>query len=190
MTPPTPPTHIVEHAMRVASLSPCRSKRGVVLWDTSTGVFLGHGFNAPPALLRCPGREFCAGTCGQRAVHAEVRAIYHATITRRLPTLETGPTLCELLHVEVSPFQSRPTGGSSILHSEGIVACDGPSCGPCAALIADVAFVAGVWLFERDGRGGAGWHRYTAEEFYEATVMRCAAERAKLPFRGALLGHE
>lgn len=192
-----PPDEVVTHALQVAALSPCRSKRGAVIWNASTGSFLGHGFNAPPALLACPGREVCAGTCGQRAVHAETRAIYSAALAR-VPNLETSPITCDLLHVELahalllSPLPGGPrverqgdrldihVGLAELVTLPGVVvACDGPSCGSCAALISDVGFIAGVWLFERDGRGWAGWNRYTADEFYEATMMRVAVDRGR-----------
>lgn len=185
-----PPREIIDHAIQVARLSPCRSKRGVVIWDTSTGRAIGHGFNAPPSLLPCPGRDVCSGSCGQRAVHAEVRAIY-ATALARVPNLETSRIECDLLHIELAPvelmqpvpsvmvtlgadtvtfgrMESRPSRGP------GVIACDGPSCASCAALIADVTFIHGVWLFEHDGRGWAGWRRYLADEFYAASMARCA----------------
>lgn len=172
VTAGVPPQHVVEHALHVARMSPCRSKRGAVLWEPSTGSFRGQGFNSPPDLRKCPGREVCTGTCGQRTVHAEVRAILEAVPLRR--TVDLG--LYDLLHVELATtlllrpgenpgFERRVVDGA-------MVACDGPSCGGCAALISDVGFVGGVWLFEYNTVGWAGWRRYTADAFYEATVGR------------------
>lgn len=194
-----PPDHVVEHAMQVARMSPRRSKRGVVIWDASTGAFRGHGFNAPPALLPCPGREVCAGTCGQRAVHAEVRALYAAALSR-VPNLETSPVISELLHVELaSMLMLQPAGpvkelridhyhvswgqATHVVVPGALVACNGPSCGSCAALIADVGFIAGVWLFEASSAGWAGWRRYTSDEFYAATMARVC-----VPQSGSLIG--
>lgn len=163
-----PAQFMIDHALRVAALSPCRSKRGVALFNMATGAFRGHGFNGPPALLGCPGRERCAGTCGQRSVHAEVRALRDAETWRRHH--EPGPF--DLIHVELGA-------------DGGVVACDGPSCWQCAREVLDVGFVGGVWLYERvyvevTGLGtsapesfGARWRRYAAEEFYCVTLERC-----------------
>ena len=190
-------------ASSIARLSSCRSRRGVVLWDRFTRTIRGAGFNGPPRLRACPGRKVCAGTCGQRSVHAEARAIR-----------EVGSSLVdlELVHVELAP-------------GDAIVACDGPSCPSCAALILDVRFVGGVHLHEAKPpewcphrevpradcafclgvdciavRGkcdldvpgpcahdaaarhgdlpvvGGRWRRYTAEEFYDASVRTIRQE--------------
>lgn len=164
----------VKHALKVAARSHCRSKRGVVLFNSSTGAHRGEGHNGPPQPLTCPGREQCAGTCGQRSVHAETRALRDAEGYRRFH--ESGPF--DLVHVELSP-----TDG-------GVVACGGPSCWQCAREILDVGFVAGVWLYELptvaeanasgvtrsdDPRHAdlARWRRYTADEFYRVTLVNC-----------------
>jgi len=164
-----PPESVIKRALELAAKSPCRSKRGVVVFATSCGlpIFEGEGFNGPPSGAPCPGRSVCAGTCGQRCVHAEVRAIRRAGWPRY-----GGPS--ELVHVELA------TDGS-------VVACDGPGCWQCSREILDVGFVAGVWLYEVDRRlddspefDGAGvfiesaaWRRYTAEEFHRVTLRRC-----------------
>lgn len=155
----------IDHALRVAAMSPCRSKRGVVLFNAQTGAHRGEGWNGPPANLGCPGRDKCAGNCGQRSVHAEVRALRDAqAVYARHYDLDQ----VELLHAE--------------LVDGGVKACGGPSCWQCAREILDVGWVAGVWLYERltpmeakpEERGTlARWRRYTAEEFYRATLERC-----------------
>jgi hypothetical protein len=192
---------MIDHALSVAAQSPCRSKRGVALYDMRTGAFRGAGFNGPPG--GCPGRAICAGTCGQRAVHAEVRALREAAVYLRNGH-PTGPW--DMIHVELAA-------------DGGVVACDGPSCPGCAAQILDVGFVGGVWLYERvpeehcphlvelrrvdcplcqgeacdvchpglgrprcdhdvlDRHGDlptvdARWRRYSAQEFYEVTMRR------------------
>lgn len=176
-------------ALELATRSPCRSKRGAVTYFLAPATvgsvivgakleIVGTGYNGPPAPFGCPGRARCAGNCGQRSVHAEVRAL-------RTPP-PYGVTV-DLVHVE------RAADG-------GVVACDGPSCWQCAREIVDVGFVDGVWLFEArrctcgygdrvgphamhcrirpiDDRGewdpGPHWLRYTAEEFYWVTLDRC-----------------
>lgn len=172
----TPDTFMIDHALRVAALSPCRSKRGVVLYDLRIGAFRGQGFNGPPQ--GCPGRSVCAGTCGKRAVHAEIRALREATkyIASGHPV---GPY--DLIHVEIAA-------------DGGVVACSGPSCPGCAAQILDFGFVGSVWLYEINSTcpacqreegfltlgvhsSGLGctyavprWRRYTASEFYETAL--------------------
>ncbi len=157
---------MIDHTLSVAARSPCRSKRGVSLYDMRTGAFRGAGFNGPPG--GCPGRAICAGTCGQRSVHAEVRALRAA-----LAYIHSGhpPGPYDLIHVELAV-------------DGGVVVCNGPSCPGCAAQILDVGFVGGVWLYELCGeqqvaawRNDHGrWRRYTAQEFYDVTMQRCAVQ--------------
>lgn len=106
-----PDDHIIRTALENAAFSPCRSKRGVVLYDPITGAFRGAGHNGPPSPLTCPGRAICAGTCGQRSVHAEIRALREAAEYRRYHP--TGPY--DLVHVELAA-------------DGGVEACGGPSC--------------------------------------------------------------
>lgn len=188
-----PPAPMIKLALQIASLSPCRSKRGVVLYDPR-GASIGVGHNGPPNDT-CPGRTICSGTCGQRSVHAEVRALRAAQITRGTKAARGGTLeYLDLVHVELA------TDG-------GVVACDGPSCPGCAAQILDDGFVSGVWLYEvvncrfcavgdrfvapgfhliGNGpatwkcQGRASWRRYTAEEFYRVTLERCRRSQNQL----------
>jgi hypothetical protein len=176
---------VVKLALETAARSPCLSKRGVVAYitgavDAGVLVIAGAGYNSPPAPFTCPGRARCAGNCGKRCVHAEMRALRAATAGLR--------DELELVHVGLAA-------------DGGVVACDGPSCWQCAREVLDVGFVAGVWLYlrlhrcmacrrfedstEADDRcsrcpecGSAltvtgVWRRYTAEEFYRVTLERC-----------------
>lgn len=148
-------THVLM-ALDAAAMSPCRSKRGVVLYDPASGAHRGSGYNGPPGGA-CPGRAICAGSCGQRSVHAEIRALRVADVYRR----HTPRALLDLVHVELGPDRT-------------VVACDGPSCAGCAAQILDVGFVGGVWLYERASTPSQGaWVRYTAAAFYDLTLARC-----------------
>lgn len=172
-----PDQFMIDHALRVAALSPCRSKRGVALYDMSTGAFRGEGFNGPPAAMPCPGRSVCAGSCGKRSVHAETRALRNAAVYTRNHGF--GPW--DLVHVELGA-------------DGGVVACAGPSCWQCAREILDVGFVGGVWLylsaktwrsipldqlplpgiqFDDEFNAVAAWGRYTANEFYRVTLESC-----------------
>lgn len=129
-----PEQHLIDRALDVASRSPCRSQRGVILFDHTSGLIAAYGYNGPPAPFACPGREACKGTCGLRAVHAEMRALAMASDLRsaalvsfvRLPPLD-------LLHVE------RAADGS-------VVACEGPTCAQCSKAIVESGLVARVWL--------------------------------------------
>jgi len=181
-----PDQFMIDHALRVAAGSPCRSKRGVVLYDMQTGAFRGAGYNGPPRDAPCPGRAVCAGICGQRSVHAETRALRAGEVYR---TLGHPPGPYDLIHVELAA-------------DGGVVACDGPSCWQCAREVLDVGFVGGVWLylgvsrclacrrFEDSSDKSAdrwrrcpecgtdmtpqgAWRRYTAEELYRVTLERC-----------------
>lgn len=168
-----PSKHLIEHALNAAKRSPCRSKRGVVVFDPTTEAFRGSGHNGPPSPLTCPGRAICAGTCGQRSVHAEVRALRDAEVYRS-QGYPPGPY--DLVHVELAA-------------DGGVVACDGPGCWQCSREILDVGFVGGVWLYEAvcarlleqqittatpiTVQVGAVWRRYAAEEFYRVTLERC-----------------
>lgn len=159
-----PAQHLVDAALAAAAVSPCRSKRGVVVFRN--GAVIGSGFNGPPQ--GCPGRAVCAGTCGQRSVHAEVRALRSAA--------NRAMCVCDMLHVELAD-------------DGDVVACDGPICWQCSREIVDVGFIAGVWLYEAVGvhlleqqlatatpitvQVSARWRRYTAEEFHLATLARC-----------------
>lgn len=175
----------VATALEVAARSPCRSKRGVVIFDPETDAFRGSGHNGPPG-GSCPGRAVCAGKCGQLSVHAEVRALRAAAV---YIAMMHPPGPYDLVHVE------RAADGT-------VVACDGPRCIGCAVQILDVGFIGGVWLYEAwspdevsdaltgsrhrtsaelvaharrlaaAGRLGE-WRRYTAEEFHRATLERC-----------------
>jgi hypothetical protein len=106
----------------------------------------------------------------------------------------TAVATYELMHVDLAPVVTQPVpsvmvklGADSVTFGriesrpprQLVLACDGPSCASCAALIADVGFIAGVWLFENDesdGRCSACWHRYTADEFYAASLRSLSVE--------------
>jgi hypothetical protein len=184
MRPDTaPPAHAIRRALKQATRSPCRSQRGVVVYDLGSGAIVGVGHNGPPGTLGCPGRTVCAGACGRRSVHAESRALRDAVDTQaQAATLGRAWTSgYDLAHVEIA------AGG-------GVLACDGPSCWQCSREILDVGFVDGVWLYEEVERA-AGlvtpyaprsmppgvWRRYTAQEFYDVTLVRCQIQTAKAP---------
>lgn len=153
----------IEYALDAAAKSPCRSKRGVAIYQENHVISVG--WNGPPADLPCPGREKCAGNCGKRSVHAEIRALRDAANRRSVGLF--GSNGVQLVHVELAP-------GSAGEHA-GIVACGGPSCWQCAREILDVGFIDGVWLYERgnDPCDDPSWLRYSADEFYTRTLERC-----------------
>lgn len=148
--PSSPPGWLVTTALEMARRSPCRSQRGVVIYDPTTGTYRGAGYNGPPAPFECPGRDHCRGFCGQLAVHAEMRA---------LRSVSGASVALDLVHVERAP-------------DGRVVACSGPSCWQCSREIVDVGFVAGVWLYQV-ASSGAAWCRYSAVEFHGATLKSC-----------------
>ncbi len=143
-----PPPTIVEAAIRCASQSPCRSQRGVVIWqpasDTRPGFMVASAHNAPPYPLTCDRSQRCRDHCRRAAVHAEQRALLAAG---------TAATDAELVHVKVVDGE--------------LVASGGPSCVECSKL-ALVAGIAHVWLYHADG-----WARYSALDFHR---LSCAAQ--------------
>lgn len=130
-----PPQGVISRALAVAALSPCRSKRGVAIFEVGSGVVVGAGRNGPPAPLTCPGRERCAGKCGQLSVHAEMRALRSVDWSK------------------LRFFGFTVSGGYDMVHVEatedgGVAACEGPSCWQCSREILDVGVIGGVWLLE------------------------------------------
>jgi hypothetical protein len=122
---PEPPLHVVELAVEVSGWSPCRSKRGVVVFDPETGNVICHGHNSKP---ECDGSEACKAACRIDAVHAEQCAL-----------LSSG---------------GRSARGADMLHVKTVdgqlVASGGPSCVQCSKL-ARYAGIAGFWLYHESG---------------------------------------
>lgn len=101
----------VNLAVEEAMLSPCRSKRGVVIVDADS-VLISSGFNHQPFPFQCDGSEACNRSCGKTAIHAEQAAILSA---------------------------KRDIAGAVMLHVKAIdgkpVASMSPSCLECSKLI-------------------------------------------------------
>lgn len=120
-----PPEHLVKIAVEVAGWSPCRSKRGVVLFAGSNVI--AQGFNRKPDGFECDGSAECKSTCRTEAVHAEQAALLNAGQDAR------GR---EMLHVKAVDGRLVPSGG--------------PSCVQCSKLAVE-ARVAGMWLYHDTG---------------------------------------
>ena len=137
-----PPSHVVEFAVEVSGWSPCRSKRGVVIFSEGDGEVITHGYNYKPRGFDCDGSERCKATCRVEAVHAEQQAL-----------LAGGRRVAgeEMLHVKTVDGQ--------------LVASGGPSCVQCSKLVL-VCGIAGVWLFHEDG-----WRRYLPGEFHQLSLI-------------------
>src|ERR1035438_1850329 len=61
-----PPQGIIDWAIRVSVLSPCRSKRGVVIWrENATPIdrSISAGYNRPPQGFACDGSLECKSNC-------------------------------------------------------------------------------------------------------------------------------
>jgi deoxycytidylate deaminase len=120
-----PPKHIVDLAVEVAGWSPCRSKRGVVIFSGENVVT--HGYNYKPRGFDCDQSDTCKATCRHEAVHAEQQALLAAG---------RAAECAEMLHV-------KSVNGK-------LAASGGPSCVQCSKL-ARACGIAGVWLYHEDG---------------------------------------
>lgn len=147
MEPFTPPPAVVAEVVRVASLSPCGSKRGVVIWrEVAAGdpEILGTGFNAPPAPYVCTGGS-CIDTCARTAIHAEEEAIFAAR----------GDLVgAHMLHVKVVAGKAVSSNG-------------GPSCWQCSRKILRAGIATMALLYDD------GWRRWSALDFHRDTLMAC-----------------
>ena len=101
----------VDEAVTVAMLSPCQSKRGVVI-SSEEGTLISSGFNHQPYPFRCDGSETCKRNCGKTAIHAEQSAI-----------LSAGVSLDNAWMLHVKAKQSKPCASMA------------PSCLECSKLI-------------------------------------------------------
>lgn len=120
-----PPTYLVDYALAAATCSPCRSKRGVVVFRGAN--LIAKGLNYKPRGFDCDGSDACKATCRKEAIHAEQQALLFAG---------RAADGCDLLHVKAVDGKLVPSGG--------------PSCVECSKL-ALIAGIAGVWLYHVDG---------------------------------------
>jgi deoxycytidylate deaminase len=135
-----PPSHIIDLAVEVSVWSPCRSKRGVVVFRGENVV--AHGYNYKPRGFECDGTDACKATCRDEAVHAEQQALLSSS-----PRQADG---ADLLHVKTVDGQ--------------LVASGGPSCVQCSKL-ALACGIAGVWLYL-----ATGWRRYDMQTFHRLSL--------------------
>jgi hypothetical protein len=97
-----PSDEVIGRAIEQSTLSPCRSKRGVVIFNGPVYV-RSVGYNFKPRPFACDGSEACKATCRTSAIHAEQMAIFNA-----------GSRLCygcDLLHVKTVDGALVPSGG-------------------------------------------------------------------------------
>lgn len=143
---PAPPAHVVTFAIEAAMRSPCRSKRGVAIWNQN-GQLVSTGYNRQVAPFVCDGSERCKRHCSELAVHAEQDALLEA---------HCSVAGMEMLHVKAE-------GGHLMV--SGV-----PSCVACSKLIV-AARLKAMWLYHHDG-----WRRYEAEDFHVRSVAFTPAE--------------
>lgn len=156
----------VDRATSAAMLSPCQSKRGVVI-ASPEGDLISHGYNDQPSPFVCDGSDECKRKCGKTAVHAEQAAIITAC---------GSITGCWMLHVKAK--QGKPCASMA------------PSCLECSKLIL-VSEIAWMYLlhdpeaqmlpgavvvgtcegFKTDGTlGELQIRRYSARDFHKLTA--------------------
>lgn len=133
----------LKEAIEIAKLSPCKSKRGVVIWHRGLG-FIAGGCNQPPPNFICDGSEACRANCNKTAVHAEQEALID---------FDSRIEDCEMIHVKVVDGEA--------VHSLQ------PSCWQCSKLILR-AGIKYMWLYQKEG-----FVRYSAKEFHEQTLINC-----------------
>lgn len=147
-----PPQHAIDVAIEQSMRSPCRSKRGSVIFDRYSGV-CSYGFNDKPAGFTCDGSTACKATCRTEAVHAEQMAL-----------LGMGST---------------PTRGKDMLHVKtvngSLVPSGGPSCVQCSKL-GLAAGVRGIWLYHE-----TGWRFYDAKEWHRLSLAASTAAPGQAP---------
>lgn len=134
-----PPPNIVDLAVAEAVRSPCRSKRGAVIFLGE--IPLAAGFNYKPD---CDGSAQCKATCGKEAVHAEQSALL---------SLPWGTDSRGLVILHVKVIDGKPVPGGP------------PSCVQCSKLIRHVD-LDWVWLLHESGwwrYGAEEFHRLSVE---------------------------
>ena len=138
-----PPAGVIAIACEQAAFSPCRSKRGAVVFSqANVGVVIhGRGHNRKPEGFSCDGSAECKESCRIEAVHAEQRALLNAG---------WSADGADLMHVKVV--------------DRALVESGGPSCVECSKL-ALAAGITGVWLYH-----GLGWKRYKTAEFHALSL--------------------
>lgn len=142
----TPPQNAIEIALQQALCSPCRSKRGAVVFELRDGgttiAVLGRGQNFKPRGFDCDGSLGCKATCRVEAIHAEQMALLNAG--------HSSLQHADIIHVKSVDGKLVPSGS--------------PNCVECSKLIL-ARGIAGVWLFHEHG-----WTRYSAGEFHAVSL--------------------
>lgn len=171
---------IVEIACSVASLSPCQSKRGVVLWQ-SIGIIY-TGFNDQPTPFSCDGSDRCKEKCGKTAVHAEQRAILNAG------------QMCggaSMLHVKAKSGKPCASMAPSCLECSKLILASGILSmhllhDPEAQMLPGAKVVGSVDGFCSDGNfGELQIRQYSAVDFHRLTVENWhGIKLARIPMEG------
>lgn len=140
------PDWALRQATKVAIKSPCKSKRGVIIWHREYGI-LSSGWNSPPKPFECDGTDTCKANCAKTAVHAEQAAILNFSY----PNINLNE--CDMIHVKV-------------VDGEAVVS-EKPSCWQCSKLIL-ASGLKSMWLFQKEGLV-----EYSAEDFHNKTLINC-----------------
>lgn len=146
-------THLeaLPFAIAAGVQSPCRSKRGAVIFHPDyCATVIGVGCNGPAVPFICDGSEACKSTCRRTAVHAEQSAIIAAKdYWSLLPD-------SSMLHIKVVDGAPVPSGPSSCLECSKLILASG---------------IGWMWLFQE-----GGWRRYSAAEFHAASARHHGIE--------------
>jgi deoxycytidylate deaminase len=147
-------TWALSKALEASLNSPCKSKRGVVIWDREFGL-ISTGYNAPPNPKNCDCSDACKLNCSKTAVHAEQLAILNIKDTL---SKYNNP---EMLHVK--SVDGKP------------VFSDKPSCHECSKLLLKVG-IKYMWLYRAEG-----FTKYDSKEFHRQTLINCNLVRENDP---------
>lgn len=156
----------VDEATRIAMLSPCQSKRGVVV-SSNDGRLISSGFNDQPLPFRCDGSDTCKRNCGKTAIHAEQSAVLSA----REPLSKAW-----MLHVKAKAGKPCASMAPSCLECSKLILYSGLDWmhlvhDPAAQLLAGAVVVGECEGFKSDGSFGTlQIRRYSAVEFHYLTA--------------------
>ncbi|HET8574696.1 MAG TPA: hypothetical protein VFM02_00800 [Candidatus Paceibacterota bacterium] len=165
-------TEILNRAKNAARASPCKhSKRGAVIFHSTTGEVFSVGNNHPPGTNLCeqycplpidPGKKNIIQTaspklqsCNKLVIHAEMDALLFLRNQGRILVFSEY----DLLHLKVAGHKNK----------EIPIPSGPPSCVSCSRHILDKGF-RGVWLLETDEGKKPIWNYYATAVFHQLSL--------------------
>jgi hypothetical protein len=170
----------VDEAVRAAMLSPCKSKRGVVIASANSSL-ISTGHNHQPFPFQCDGTERCKQNCGKTAIHAEQMAILRA-----LTPLDGA----WMIHVKARDGKPCASMAPSCLECSKLILFSGIAWmhllhDPIAQVLPGAKVVGQIGGFRSDG--SYGWldiRQYSAQHFHWLTAEHHHRIDLVLPQKG------